>query len=119
VSQRFGGEQKADLWITCREEQTSIFLTFGNLFLADNGSYGDVTLRIDKQKARVISMNESTNNQALGLWRGTGGKLIKSMFGATSLFVQVTPFNESAVTAEFNIAELEQAIAPLRKACKW
>jgi len=119
VRQRYGDSAKAAVNIVCREGHTDIYLTFGNNFLADIQGYGELTLRLDKRPAKKIHMSESTDHMALGLWNGVGGKLIKSMFGANHLFVEVTPFNESAVTAEFRIAGLEQAIEPLRKACKW
>ena len=41
------------------------------------------------------------------------------MFGAKKLFVEATPFSETAVRGEFDIAGLETAIEPLRKACHW
>lgn len=116
---RFQSSTRATLMIVCREGRTDFFISMGDLFLADNSSYGSVTFRTDKDKARQISMKESTDNSALGLWGGSSIKFLKSLFGKSKLFARVTPFNESSVDAEFNITGLEKAIAPLRSGCKW
>jgi len=62
---------------------------------------------------------ESTDHKALGLSGASSIAFIKEMFGAQRLFIRATPFNESAVTGEFNISGLDDAIKPLRKACGW
>ena len=41
------------------------------------------------------------------------------MLTSTKLVAQVTPYNESPVTAIFNTAGLENAIKPLREICSW
>jgi type VI secretion system protein VasI len=119
IDGRFGATGKANVEILCREHKTDIYFTFAGAFLAEIEGYGDLTIRIDKTPARTIKMNESTDHKALGLWRGSGENFIKSMFGSQRMLVRVTPFNENAVTAEFNVKDLEQAIVPLRAACKW
>jgi type VI secretion system protein VasI len=116
---RFRGASRAMFMITCREKSTHVYFTFGDHFIADHGGFGDMTIRIDKQKATTISAHESTDNGALGLWSGSGVQLLKKLFGKSTLLVRATPFNESAITVEFNIGEIEAAIAPIRKNCGW
>jgi type VI secretion system protein VasI len=41
------------------------------------------------------------------------------MFGKSTMIVRITPFGENPFTATFNISGLEEAIVPLRQACKW
>lgn len=65
-------------------------------------------------------MDASTSNRALGHF--SGGKaipLIKRMLGKEQMLTRFTPFGESAVTANFPIKGVEEAIKPLREACKW
>lgn len=116
---RFSGAKRALLMIACREKSTHVYFTFGDHFMADNGSYGDITVRVDKQKATALSAHESTDNSALGLWSGTGVPFLKKLFGKSTLLVRATPFNESAITVEFNISGIEAAIVPVRKNCEW
>jgi len=64
------GRGFADLWIRCMENRTSIYITMNDFMLSDIQGYGDITLRLDKDKATSISGKVSTDNMALGLWGG-------------------------------------------------
>ena len=44
---------------------------------------------------------------------------LKSLLQSNKLVAQITPYNESPVTAIFNTAGLENAIKPLRETCHW
>ncbi|TXH85512.1 MAG: hypothetical protein E6Q77_00360 [Rhizobium sp.] len=116
---RFGQKDKARLLFACREGKTAFYITFGGHFMSSlNG--GTVTYRIDKRPAAKKGMRESTDHQALGLW--TAGEAIpfaRDLFGAQSLYLQAVPHSESSVSADFDVAGLEQAIKPLAEACKW
>lgn len=106
--------------IACRENKTSLWITFSNCFMSDNSGRGRVTYRIDTNPASTISMRESTDHMALGLWSGgTSIRFIKSLLGHNKLLIRATPFSESAVTGEYNITGLDEAIRPLREACNW
>ena len=116
---KYGSSQKATLYLVCRENKTNFYIVLGDHFLASSGGFGSVTYRIDRKPAKERRFEESTDNSALGLWNGAGVPLIKELLGGASLLVRVTPFSESAITAEFSIAGLEEAIKPLREACRW
>ncbi|MDN3524335.1 type VI secretion system-associated protein TagO [Halomonas sabkhae] len=117
---RLGRERDALLLIRCVENTTSMILQFGGHHMASLQQYGRVTLRIDDQDARRVRMNESTDNQALGLWNGGSSiPVVKRMFGHDTLTVRATPYSESPITTQFPITGLEEAIKPLREACHW
>ena len=87
---------------------------------SDYSSYGDVTYRIDDQKARTVEFEASGNNRSLGLW--SGGRAIpeiKRLFGGETMIARMTPYSQNPFTATFNITGLEETIEPLRKACHW
>ena len=120
IDKRFGGSGRATFTIRCVENTTALTFEFAENFMADIQGYGDITYRIDKQKAKRRGFRESTDNMVLGLWNGGSAiPFVKSLFGAERLYVQAVPFNESPVEAEFQVRQLEDSIAPLRKACKW
>lgn len=120
VDKRFGGSDRATLSIRCMENTTSVFFQFADNFMADISGYGDITYRVDTKKAQKKGFRESTDNGALGLWNGGSSiPFAKSLFGGERLFVRAVPYNESPVEVEFQIRDLETAITPLRKACKW
>ena len=117
---RFGRSGNAHLYVRCMENTTSLYFVWNDHFLSDIQGYGEVTFRKDEEPARKQQMQVSTDNKALGLWRGGNAiPFIRSLFGGGNLLVQITPFNESRMTADFRIAGLEDAITPLREACNW
>lgn len=114
------GRSFVDLSVRCLENNTSIYFIWGGYFLADISGYGQVTYRIDKLPAHAVSMYESSDHKALGLWRGHQAiPFIKSLFGHHTLVVRITPYNESPQEVTFNITGLETASKQLRKTCGW
>lgn len=118
---RFGNDATITLMIRCMEGTTSIYIaTQCHLASSDYNDYGHVRYRIDTNPAGLAKMNESTDHRALGLWSGSRAiPFIKQMLGGKELIAQFTPYGESPVSAEFPIAGIDDAIKPLREACKW
>ncbi len=120
VPGRFKREATPTLMIRCLEGKTSFYISFDGLFVSDTSNYGQLTIRVDKEKPFVQKTTVSSSNKALGLWNGsTSIPFIKKLFDKETLLVQVTPFNESPITLSFDISGLQNEIEPLRKACKW
>lgn len=120
VSGRFGSPGPATLMLRCLENTTNLLVKVNDHFLADIQGYGNVRYRIDDRQADTLRMRESTDNEALGLWSGGQAiPVIRRMFGHDQVTMQITPFNQSPVTVTFPITGLQEAIAPLRKACHW
>ena len=46
-------------------------------------------------------------------------EFLKKMEGSTSFSAKVTPIGKAPLTAEFDISGIEDALVPVRKACKW
>ncbi|WP_162500811.1 type VI secretion system-associated protein TagO [Modicisalibacter coralii] len=110
----------ATLHLRCLENSTNLYVKMNGHFLADSGGYGRVTYRIDDNRAHTVSMHESTDNKALGLW--SGGRaipVIRRFFGHDQVIMRVTPFNQSPVEVKFPIKGIEEKIKPLRTACHW
>ena len=117
---KYGAEKHASMIIRCMENTTSIYFKFGDHFLADIQGYGALTYRLDDRKPGKKSLDVSTDNEALGLWAGGSSiPFIKQMLGTESLVVRVTPFNESSITATFDIRGIDEAVQPVREACSW
>lgn len=112
---------KISLVLRCHENTTSLYFVTGcRMTSGDYNDYGDISYRLDDDRARTVGGHESTNNRSLGLW--TGGRsipVIKQMFGKTQMVVRMTPYGENPFTATFDIAGLNEAISPLREACHW
>lgn len=120
ITNQYGQQTNLDMYILCREKKTDFYIVFGGYFMASIENYGKVTFRLDKRPAFQQLMVELTDHKALGLWGGASAiPFIKGLFGGSDLFVRATPYNESAVTADFNVSGLQSAIVPLGRACKW
>jgi type VI secretion system protein VasI len=117
---RFGGQESSYLAIACRENTTSLWMTFAGSFMSSDAGDGTVTYRIDSEASKKRQFRESNDNSALGLWNGGSSiPFIKGMIGKDKLVVRATPFSESSVTATYDIRGLDEAIKPLRAACNW
>ena len=117
---RFGQKRPATLMITCRESKTDCYIVFGGHFMSSLQGAGKVTYRVDKKPAKHRQFTESNDHQALGLWSsGASIPFVRELLGGDRLFVEATPYSESAVTAEFDIGGLEEALRPLMAACAW
>ena len=117
---QYGQFKRGTLIIRCKENTTSLYTIWGGHFMSDNRNGGRVDYRVDAKKASTVSMKNSTDHQALGLWSGGQSiPFIKKLVGAERLYIRATPFSQSAVEMSFNITGLEKAIEPLREACGW
>lgn len=117
IRDRFGRELAVRLWVRCMEDTTSIFIEADEYLGLEDTS---VQWRIDEQAAFRRTAYISTDNQALGLWRGGESiPFIRSLLGADYLTVRYTPYGEDARTARFHIEGLDSRIASLRRACSW
>ena len=117
---KYGSMIYGEFNLRCEENTTVAYFSVGDYFLSDIQGYGVIDYRVDDRKAGTIGGAESTDNSALGLWRGRDSiGFIESLMGGETLFVRITPFNESAIEMYFPITGLDVAVKPLREACGW
>jgi type VI secretion system VasI family protein len=120
IDARFGGSGRPNIYLRCQENKTDLYVVAAGHFLSDIQGYGIVDYRLDSAAAGKLSMQTSTDNQALGLWSGNRSiPVIKLMFGKQNLSMRLTPYNESPKEFTFDISGLPEAIKPLREACNW
>lgn len=103
------------LFIRCQSNKTEMYIVWNDFLGMDTAT---VITRIGSLKAETKSWGNSTDNQA-SFYPGSPVGMIKTMMQHETFVAQVTPYNESPVTATFDIKGLSNAIAPLREACKW
>jgi type VI secretion system protein VasI len=120
IANQYGTPVRLELNITCRERKTDLYIFFGGYFMSSTLGGGVVTYRIDDRPAQKKPFAESNDHKALGLWSASEAiPFIKQMFAASKLLIRAVPYSQNAVTAEFRIAGLQEAIAPLAQACGW
>ena len=98
----------------CQSNSTDFFISWGD-YLAGDGA--DVLTRIGSNPATTEEWSLSTNKKAT--FKEKPITFLKKMAKEDKLVTQVTPFNQSPVTAIFDIRGLDEALKPLREACNW
>lgn len=106
--------QPVVLFIRCKSLETNVFINWRDYL----GNEATVLTRIGKEKAETRNWNLSTDSQATFLPRNEVDFLNKLLI-VDSFVAQVTPYNESPVTAIFDVKGLSNAITPLRETCNW
>lgn len=108
------------LTVRCMENVTSILIHFAGVPVADSDGFGRVTFRVDDGETFGLDLRQSSDQRALGLWKGAAAiPVIKGLFAKETLVVWASPYMQSTVILAFPIAGLEEAAAPLRQACSW
>lgn len=116
----FGGDTTARLEIFCSENTTRFGIWFGDNFMSDIDGYGDVIYRVDDGPVQVVSFSAARDNQMLVSSPGIAAiRLVQQLFSAETLNISASSFTNTRISAQFEIGNLEEAIAPLRDACNW
>lgn len=111
----FGESITPDLYITCREKKTELFINW-DTYLGLNET--QMLSRLDKQKAKTKVWDISSDTKAV-FYRGNVIEFVKSLSQTNVMFTQITPYNGSPVNATFDLAGLAEVLKPLQKACGW
>lgn len=107
--------RKPTMIIRCKDNRTEMFITWNSYLGSDSIS---TTYRIDKQPAQKSGWSLSTDKRA-AFFPGSPVPTLKQLEGSTSFVANVTPYNESPVTAVFDTTGAEKALADIRKGCNW
>ncbi len=110
----------AFLAIWCADNQTDVSIWFNGQFMASSSGHDRLDYRVDKVDAARVNMEADSTHEFLVLY---GGKksipFIKALFGGEKLLVRATPLNQQSIDVTFAISNLEEAVKPIREACKW
>ena len=102
------------LVIRCKENKTSVYINYDSFLSTDDMT---VLTRFDKNPAKKHSWGVSTDYEAV--FAPSGVSWAKKIANASKLFVRLTPYGESPVSATFDLTGSEEAMRPLRATCGW
>jgi len=97
----------------CKSNSTNAYIGWNDYL----GSEANVLTRVGNNKAVTSRWSMSTDKKAT--FHKKPIPFLKELLQSNKLVAQVTPYNESPVTAIFNTAGLKNAIKPLRETCAW
>ena len=103
--------KKVYLVIRCQSSEISLYIGWNNYL----GSEASLTTRIGTEKAVKNRWSLSTDSQAT--FDNQPTNTINKMLGNQKFIAQVTPYNESPVTAIFDITGIDNAVKPLIDVC--
>ena len=119
VRANYGNHTFISIWISCRKS-TMVMYFFTKGLLGGHGDRGTVRYRLDKEQASELEMELASTKHRLGLWSSEESiPFIKEMFGHDKMLVQIQDYGGEPLTMRFSIKGIEEAIKPVRKACKW
>lgn len=97
----------------CRSNETDVYINWNDYL----GSEARVLTRVGSRTAQTSRWSISTDNEATFHPRPI--VFLRELLEVDRLVAQVTPYNDSPVTAIFNLAGIANAIQPLRETCEW
>jgi len=108
--------EKVVLVLRCMSGETKVFIIWSDYL--GSGSGTDVTWRVGDSPATTARWRLSTDSTTT-FYPYDAIAFIGQLIGVSRLVAQVTPYNESPITAVFDLRGLANAVRPLREACGW
>ncbi len=106
--------QRVMLLLRCLSKDTDVYINWNDHL----GTKAHVVTRVGQEQAARNEWSLSTNKQST-FYPSNDIAFIKKLLAGKRLVAQVTPHNESPITAIFDLTGIENAIVPLRETCGW
>ena len=103
------------LVLRCRSGELDAYINWKSYIAED---YPRVTYRVGNSEAETKTWINSSDNRAT-FFRGNEQIFIEELVRSRKFVAQVTPYNESPITATFDLHGLNAAIRPLRASCRF
>jgi len=106
--------QPISLVLRCKTNKAEVYVTWHS-YLGDEAR---VTFRVGSTESRTKTWSVSTDKTGT-FYPSDNVEFMKELMAADRLVLQVTPYNQSPITAVFDLAGLPNAMKPLREDCGW
>lgn len=103
------------LILRCSDNRTEVYIAWSDYLGSDAPT---VSYRIGDGTMQTSRWSMSTDNQAT-FYPGNDIALIRQLVTANRFVARVTPYNESPVTAVFELDGLPEHVGKLQEACNW
>ncbi|HTN63363.1 MAG TPA: invasion associated locus B family protein [Devosia sp.] len=111
------GRQPAVITVACDAGVLSVKFAFAGNTMSPIGGDTGITLQLDLQAARSMTLPIADNNTALVIDRNAEA-FLDSLRGANNLTVRVTPVSSRSLSVRFKLDGVVEAIAPVQAACE-
>ncbi|MFD4839930.1 type VI secretion system-associated protein TagO [Achromobacter sp. NPDC058515] len=99
----------------CRDNKTELYINWSSFLGSDSIK---TIYRVDKAEAQSAHWSLSTDKQA-AFFPKSPVALLKQMVESQTFVANLTPYNESPITATFDTSGADVALRDIRAACKW
>jgi type VI secretion system protein VasI len=117
IPARPSGRQPAVMSVACAAKVLSVKFAFAGNIMSPIGADAGITLQLDLQAARTLTLPTTDSNTALLVTRDAKA-FLDSLQGATNLTVRVTPVSTRSLTVRFRVENIDEAVAPIMAACE-
>ncbi|MET3896912.1 hypothetical protein ABIB57_000836 [Devosia sp. UYZn731] len=117
IPARPSGRQAAVMTVACSAKVLSVKFAFAGNTMSPIGGDAGISLQLDLQAARNLTLPTTDANTALLVTRDAK-TFLDSFQGATNLTVRVTPVSTRSLTVRFRVQGLDEALAPVIAACE-
>ena len=101
--------------LRCQSGETEVYINWRSYL----GSGAQIATRIGTGEVDRQRWSTSSNQQATFYPRNDAVAFIKALMTADRLVAQVAPSGGNPITAVFDTQGLDNAVKPLRQACRW
>lgn len=100
-------------YVRCKSGKTEVYINWNDYL----GSEAIVTTRVGSKSAETSNWSLSTDKKAS--FAQNSMSLLRDITSSNQFVAQITPYNESPVTAVFNTTGLKTALSPILETCNW
>jgi type VI secretion system protein VasI len=115
VKPQYGRPEAATIIVRCLNNKTELYIDWPEFLGVSRGI--EVRWRADNMPISTEAWSPSTDGKAA--FAPNPVAFLKKLVDRSELLLSVAPFGKVATTLTFPIAGLEEALRPLRAACKW
>jgi len=102
------------LIVRCRNDDTDLYIRWHDYL----GNEASVLTRVGNENAVIQKWNLSADHQS-SFYPENPIEFIKQLLEADRIVAEISPYRARPITANFDLAGLSNAIAPLRETCNW
>lgn len=115
VKLQYGRPEAATIIVRCLNNKTELYISWPEFLGVGRGI--EVRWRADNTPITTEAWSPSTDGKAA--FAPNPVAFLKKLADRSELLLSVAPYSKVATTLTFPIAGLEEALKPLRAACKW
>jgi type VI secretion system protein VasI len=107
--------EKSTLVLRCRSNETELYITWGGFI---GGKAPQVLTRIGNAPPDTFEWAVSSNREGT-FFPGNDIAFIRRLLDTNRLVAQMTPYQESPITAVFDLRGIRAAVRPIQQTCGW